>query len=289
MAPGAIIEYRWTVSHEEAFARYLPLPLQLDIPVEQVTYHVKPLEIPRFPYRMRSMPFNCHLPDFKPEPNGYYGMTAQNIPAFKPEPQIPPEDSLKQWILIYYEEEKNLNPDQYWKSVGRTLYQEYKAKVKVNADTRDIAETATAGAKTDEEKLEKLLLYCRHNLKDINGDEITTEERNKLKANNTTADTLRTGKGTYRDIELVFAALATAAGFEARPAYLPDRSEFLFHNSIPLLYFMRSYDIAVQVNGKWKFYDVANRNLPPGILRWPQQGVQALIADPKDPPSKSHL
>jgi hypothetical protein len=46
---------------------------------------------------------------------------------------------------------------------------------------------------------------------------------------------------------------------------------------------MSSYDIAVQVNGKWKFYDVANRNLPPGVLRWPQQDVQALIADPKNP------
>jgi hypothetical protein len=283
VVPGAIIEYRWTTSHDESLARYLPLPLQLDIPVDRVTYHLKPVQDPVvFHYRMRSLPFNCKMSEFKAEPNGYYSTTAENIPAFKPEPQMPPEDFLKQWVLIYYEED-NSSADKYWTSVGRKFYQDYKKQIKVNGDVKRIAETVIAGAKTDDEKLEKLLLYCRQNLKDIYGDEITTEERNKLKANLTTADTLRTGKGTAEDIQLAFAALATAAGFDARPAYLPDRSEFLFNKAIQTFYFMRTHDIAVQVNGKWKFYDVANRNIPPGVLRWQEQAVDSLIADPKSP------
>ncbi|HEX4231062.1 MAG TPA: DUF3857 domain-containing protein [Bryobacteraceae bacterium] len=283
VVPGAIIEYRWTSSHDESLARYLPLPLQLNIPVDRVTYHLKPVQDPViFPYRMHSLPFNCKMSEFKAEPNGYYTTTAENIPAFKPEPQMPPEDFLRQWILIYYEEDDR-TADNYWTSVGRKFYQDYKKQMRVNGEVKQIAETATAGAKTDDEKLDKLLIYCRQNLKDINGEEITTEERNKLKANLTTADTLRTGKGTAEDIQLAFAALATAAGFDARPAYLPDRSEFFFNKLIQTFYFMRTHDIAVQVNDNWKFYDVANRNLPPGVLRWQEQAVDALIADPKKP------
>ncbi|HEX4808237.1 MAG TPA: DUF3857 domain-containing protein [Bryobacteraceae bacterium] len=283
IVPGAIIEYRWSVTRDESFARYLPLPLQLDIPVEQVTYHVKPLVTPYFPYLMRSIPFNCKTDGFKAESNGYYSMTVRNVPSFQREPQMPPEDFLKQWILIYYEENKNLSGDKYWNFMGKQLYQEYKVKMKVNGDVKQIAEAAMEGAKTDDEKLEKLLLYCRKNLKDVNGDEITTQERNKLKANVTTADTLRAGRGTYYEIELAFAALATAAGFDARLAYLPNRGDFFFSKSILSTYFLNTYDIAVQVNGKWKFYDVANRNLPAGVLRWQEQGVAALVTDPKEP------
>ena len=283
VAPGAIIEYRWTSYRDESLYRYLPLDLQLDIPVDQVTYHLKPINDPMiFPYHMRSLPFNCHAVDFKPEPNGYYATTIRNIPSFKPEPQMPPEGFLKQWILVYYEEDFQ-NGDKYWNTVGRKFYQDYKKQLKVNGDVKEIAATSIAGAKTDDEKLEKLLLYCRKNLKDINGDEITTEERNKLKPNLNSADTLRAGKGTAEDIQIAFAALATAAGFDARPAYLPDRSEFLFNKAIQTFYFMRSHDIAVQVNDKWKFYDVANRNIPPGVLPWQEQEVQSLIADPKNP------
>jgi hypothetical protein len=283
VTPGAIIEYHWNQFRDEGLERYLPLSLQLDVPVDQVTYHVKPVNDPMlFHYHMRSMPINCQVGEFKPEGNGYYVTTARNIPAFKPEPQMPPPDFVKQWILVYYDEDDR-NPDGYWNSIGRQYYQEYKKKLKVNGDVKQIAEATIAGAKTDDEKVEKLLLYCRHNLKDINGDEITTQEKDKLKLNFTTADTLRRGKGTSDDIQFAFAALATAAGFDARPAYLPDRSEFLFNKKFQTSYFMRAHDIAVQVDGKWKFYDVSSQNLPPGVLRWQQQGVEALITDPKTP------
>jgi hypothetical protein len=64
------------------------------------------------------------MSDFKAEPNGYYSTTAENIPAFKTEPQMPPEEFLRQWVLVFYEED-NRDADNYWTSVGRKFYQDY--------------------------------------------------------------------------------------------------------------------------------------------------------------------
>jgi hypothetical protein len=48
-------------------------------------------------------------------------------------------------------------------------------------------------------------------------------------------------------------------------------------------YFLNSFDIAVNVGGKWQFYDVTNPAVPGGQLRWQEQGVYALVTDGKHP------
>jgi hypothetical protein len=47
-------------------------------------------------------------------------------------------------------------------------------------------------------------------------------------------------------------------------------------------FFLNSYDIAIKLNNKWRFFDISNLNLPAGVLSWREEGVLALIADPKD-------
>jgi len=89
--------------------------------------------------------------------------------------------------------------------------------------------------------------------------------------------------GTGRDIHLLFAALATSAGFEARPAALSDRSDTFFDAGFPDDYFMIARDVAVQVNGEWRFFDPAQPFVPYGMLRWQEEGIAALVSDPKDP------
>ncbi|HEY3939035.1 MAG TPA: DUF3857 domain-containing protein [Bryobacteraceae bacterium] len=281
--PGSIIEYRWTNNVGEFISRYIPLEVQSEFPVDEVTFHIKPVSgtFVQWP-TMRFMPFGCNPGEPKPEMGGFFMLTLHNVPAFHEEPWMPPALSAKQWILIYYEENTNSGRDKYWTSLGRQLYGEYSSKVKVNGAVKDIAREVIAGAASDDEKLDDLAAYCRKHLKDIHGDEISTEEREKVKKeHNTTADTLRLEEGTSMDINLAFAALAQGAGYEARLARISDRATFLFNPAFQSRFFLNAYDIAVNVNGKWKFYDVANRDVPPGVLRWQEQGVYALITGPK--------
>ena len=90
--------------------------------------------------------------------------------------------------------------------------------------------------------------------------------------------------GTGEDIDLLFAALATAAGFEARMAHLADRSDIFFSprafEYLLNMYFMRSYNIAVRIGNDWRFFDPASTYIPFGMLRWQEEGGQAFIVDP---------
>ena|SRR5579875_559363 len=282
--PGAVIEYHWTRNVGEFISRYMPLDVQSEYPVRELVFHLKPVSSQWVQWpNMRTMNFLCNPDKIAIEAGGFTAITLHNIPAFQEEENMPPEYSSKAWILVYYEENTNTGKDKYWKSLGRELYANYSSKVKVNGEARSLASELTQGATSDEDKVVRLFEYCRKNLKDIHGDQITTQQREGAKENRTTADTLARRAGTVRDINFAFAALASAAGFDARLAVLSDRSTFLFNPIFQSAYFLNSEDIAVKINGSWKFYDVTERTVPPGQLRWQEQGVLALITDPKDP------
>src|SRR5260370_10715824 len=53
--------------------------------------------------------------------------------------------------------------------------------------------------------------------------------------------------------------------------------------SLPDKYFIQTYDIAVRVGETWRFYDPASTYVPLGMLRWQEEGEQALLSDPKEP------
>ena len=282
--PGAIIEYRWTRNVGEFISRYLPLDVQSEFPTDEVTFHIKPVSSQYVAWpTMRYLPFGCSVERGGTDREGFTTLTVRNVPAFYEEPFMMPEYNVKQWVLVFYEENSKNNIDQYWKVLGREAYADYSQKVRVNGEVKEIAATVVAGAKTDSEKILRLAEYCRKNLKDVNGRTITTQEREESKANRTTIDTLKRGTGTAQEINYAFAALATAAGFEARLAKLADRGTFLFDPAMRSAFFLNTYDIAVNVNRQWKFYDVANPNLPTGVLSWHEQGIPALIIDPKEP------
>ena len=280
--PGSIIEYQFTKNEGEIISRYRHLEVQSDFPVDEVAFFVKPLPAEYYP-AMRLMPFGCVPERGSMTNDGYDVIRVSNVPAFHDEPASPPQWSAKQWILIYYEENSKTGKDKYWTSLGKDRYNETSRQIKVNGEIKDLAARLTAGAATDEARLNKLLEYCRTQIKNFNGDEITTAQLDKGKANKTTIDTLRRQQGSSVDISYAFMALAQAAGFDARRADLSDRSTFFFSPAMQSAYFLNSFDIAVNLSGKWRFYDVTNPALPGGQLRWQEQGVYALITDPKQP------
>ena len=281
--PGSIIEYKYTQSEGEITQRYRPLDVQSEYPVDLVTFYLKPLYSPYFAYpAMRYMPFGCRPERGQPTRDGFDVLTVRNVPAFHEEPYSPPQYSAKQWILVYYEENSK-NKDKYWTALGKDRYHEHNEMVKVNGELKSIANEIISGATTDDEKLGKLVEFCRTHIKDVKGDEITTAELDKAKANRNTLDTIKRKEGDDLDIQMAFLALARAAGYDARRADLSDRATVLFTPSMESAYFLNAFDIAVNVNGNWKFYDVTNPSLAPGQLRWQEQGVYALITDPKEP------
>ena len=282
---GSIIEYRWKEVRNDRLANYVRLYFQRDVPVQLVKYYIKPLSLPGFEYGMRAQTFNGQASPFTKEKDGFYSVSMSNVPAFHEEPRMPPEDAVRPWMLIYYSPDTKLEGEKYWQDFGKRTYEEYKSRMKVGDEVKTTAATTIAGAVTPEEKLERLFEFCRSKIKNVNDDAsgLTSEDRAKLKENKTPADTLKRSMGTGTDIDMLFASLAIAAGFDARVVRMSDRSDTFFSKTFPDDYFIQAYDIAVKVGDEWRFYDPASTYVPLGMLRWQEEAQDALLADPKQP------
>jgi len=278
--PGCIIEYRWREVRVRTDADNVRLQFQRDIPVQRVQYSIKPMSYENASFNALTL----HGPDSKwvKEKGGYYSTTMTNMPAVYEESRMPPEDEVKTWTLVFYQQATNeKNADKYWLDLGKNFYERTKSLLKPNDEVKELAKSLTESAKTDDEKIANLFDFCRYKIKSTKG--LTPDERAKLKDNKTPSDTLKRGIGTGGDIDLLFAALANAAGFDARIVLAPDRGDIFFDKSLPNAYFMRPQNIAVNVGGTWKFFNPGYNYIQLGMLRWQEEGQQSLITDPKNP------
>src|ERR1044072_4367496 len=204
--PGAIVEYKWKEVVQNSSANNLRLQFQRDIPVQSITYRIKPARDVFFDVR----PFNMPKFEFKKEKGGYQTTTVTNMRAFHEEPMMPPEDSVRAWAMVRYSGLAFLS---YYILAG-TLYYGLDSFLKVDDQIKKKAAEITLNAKTPEEKLEKIFEFCRTNIKntnDINAG-FSDDKIEKLKANKKPSDTLKRGVGPGIDINLLFATLAKAAG-----------------------------------------------------------------------------
>lgn len=292
--PGAVIEYRWRERVEGLATDHIPLQFQLDIPVRLVRYHLKAQSSVRANFGL--VPFNYGEVQPVDESKGYHAVQLTNVPAFVREPYMPPDNQVRSWVLAFYQAISSRPDSDYWADFGRGMYQVFKPLFTPNGEMRQTAATVVSGAPTDLEKLRRLFDYCRTKIKNSSNESVTAEERAAAARNKNPADTLKRGVGNGLDIDVTFAALANAAGYDARLALLPDRSYSFFNRNIKTPYFLRRYEVAIRLGDGWRFFDPANTYANFGMLRWQEEGEAALVSDPKaglfvntplSPPEKS--
>jgi hypothetical protein len=281
---GDIVEYRYREHRDNEVAAYMRLYFQRDLPMWRVTYHLKPLDIPWAPFGMRSMTFGFESKPFQKEPDGYYATSMVNMPAFREEAYMPPEDQLRAWMLIYYEEDKKIDAEKYWKETGKSDYAAFKQHIGADGLVKRTAAELVSGLDKPEEKLAALDLFCRTKIQNASSaaSHMTAEQRKAVKENHSPGDTLKQKAGRFMDIDYLFAALATAAGFDARMARVPNRADTFFDRRRPTTYFIDEFSVAVKVGDEWRFYDPTSRYLEPGMLLWQEEGQAALVSDPKE-------
>ena len=299
--PGSIVEYRWREVCHKSNAYVLQLYFQRDIPIQQIKYYIKHPSDPELLRRMQVLTFNAPNTPLVREDNHFSSLTMTNVPAFHKEPEMPPEDQVRPWMLLYYVD-PFYSTSTFWRETSKAVYERNKSKMKVDKEIRKVALETIAEAATHEQKLERLYDFCRTKVKNVNGDALVLDvhERNKLKENKSPSDTLKQGVGTGHDISILFSSLANAVGFDARLALLGDRSSLLSNRNLPFvtsLIYMNSYNVAVRVGDQWRFFDPAGTYIPNGMLRWQEEAMDALVSDPNreifvrtplSPPEKSN-
>jgi len=283
---GDIIEYQWREFTDNSFAQYIRLHFQRGIPVWRITYHVKPSALAaRAGLIMQSHSVRADNSPFESEGRGFYRTSVENAPAFKEEAYMPPEDQVRAWSLLYYSKPSKTDPERFWKDYGKKQYGAYQREMKADGTVKAKAAELTADAANDAEKTQLILDYCvgeiRRKYHDRGG--FSSEEQDDFKANRGPGDTIKKGVGTGFDVNMLFGALASAAGLEVRVARVPRRDDLFFDPNFLNPYFLNSSVMAVQIDGEWRFYDPQSPYVEPGMLSWPEEGVQVLVTDPKNP------
>ena len=280
--PGAVIEYRWK-EIRGAVSYYQRLQLSREIPAQLVVYHIKPVPAPELV--LHGQTFNSQNQPFKKESNGFYVTSASNIPSFKEEPRMPPENSVRPWMLLYYTKDTNDEPEKYWKDYGRNEFNLHKAMIKISDEVKAAASEAVGNEADPEKKLKRIFDYVRTKIKNAYDDRLnlTPDDIKKIKENKNSGDTIKRGEGSSHDINVLFAAMAMAAGFDARIANLPRKSDIIFPKWFTDDYFMRTENVAIKLGDSWRFFDPASRYTTFGMLSWEEEGQPVLISDSKEP------
>ena len=160
-----------------------------------------------------------------------------------------------------------------------------KDEIKVNDEVKTAVAGIIASATTPEEKLERIYDFCRTKIKNTDDDAsgLTDEEKKKAKENKSAADTLKRKMGTGGNIDMLFAALARAAGFDARPAVSGNRDDFFFSAGVANGALLGSSFVAVRIGDGWKFFSPSEMYTSFGMLGWPEEGQDTLVTDAKEP------
>jgi hypothetical protein len=276
--PGGMIEYRWREVYPGASAQHLKLYFQREIPVRNVTYYFRPFS------GMQAMPFRLGDSKFVKDKDGFFKMAMSNMPAVHEEAQMPPDKEVRAWLFLYFSEETKVDRDKYWMNYGRHAFEVNKDGMKVSDEVKSALPGIIGDAATPEEKLQRIYDFCRTKIKNVtHAPGMTEDEKKKFKENKSAGETLKRGIGNSANIDLLFAALAKAAGFDVHLALSGNRDDLFFDKGLVNSYFLGSSFIAVHVGDRWEYFSPAELYTPFGMLSWTEEGQDVLVTDTKEP------
>ncbi|HSE98066.1 MAG TPA: DUF3857 and transglutaminase domain-containing protein, partial [Blastocatellia bacterium] len=281
---GSIIEYRYRQTYPQGF-RYFALDLQSELFTRELHYRIQPQAASRLDVRW--VTFNARdARKFAPTWDGTYDIKARDITAFRREPLMPPELTVKVWGWLYYSDELETNPDKYWRSYSQRMYDRARAETNPSGAIKRVIESITLSTDGPQEKIARIYNYVQNEIRNLGFRDTRDEESEgarEFKRNNNADETIRRRYGTPREINRLFIAMLRAAGLDARVAEVTTRDENFFHRSFPDSFqFNGELAAFVSGDGSIQFYDPGTPFCPLGMLSWEKEAVTALVYDRRD-------
>jgi hypothetical protein len=289
--PGVIVEYKYRETFKDAWGNGMKLVFQHDIPLQKITFHIRPQKGYKLNPSFFNMPQTALVED--PEEKGFFVASLRDVPAYKVEPNMPPEDEVKKWAWVAYSA-RDL-------SIWRNVYQRYSPWLTTYASPTDLikkkAAELTLNAGTDDEKLRRIYDYVQKEIRNVDYDRLLTEKEQDDLDHDHAEDTIKRRMGNTIYVELLFASLAKAAGYEVNLVFTGDRSEAFFSpDKYPFSSFVHLASVAVKVNAEWKYFNASTPFIPYGSSIWDHEGVIAMLVGeqgflwrhlPVSPPERS--
>lgn len=278
---GCILEYNyWFYGYDET-SDYDHIEVQRDFPIERLELRVHPLSLSGLNLQMMSISFNLPPVAFVDEGQDQYLATLTDVRAFHAEPEMPAEDQVKSWILVYYTQRPEPSASDFWRGFSQRNYSSFHASTTPNGPIRDgLAKIPHQGGSDD--RLRDIFEWCQTRIGNLTTDTTRSlTERSKTTVSVLPEETLQRGYGRPSEVALLFGALARAAGFETRPAFINSSRTSSLNLAFGQSYFLDARCVAVATHGGWRFLfpgvpGIAYGEIPEGL-----EGRHAVIADPE--------
>ena len=287
---GSIIEYRYTINLPERYVEARTIwPMQGDLYTVKARYRFRPYQgvvitptewtslVPhsRVAYAYLNQ-VDANIPEKKNQ--NLMELEVHDVPPFEAEEYMPPELDYKPVLIFYYGGRELASPDKYWQDIGK-LWSDWIEKFIGNYKEVREAATQAIGSETDPEtKLRKL--YARaQQVRNLSYERERTQEEEKkenLKRAGTSAEVLNHGYGSSWGINMLFVALARAAGFEAYALGASDRDELSFTKELLFPEQFYAPQTLIKMDGKDLMLSPGTPFCPFGLLRWKNTSVPAL-------------
>src|SRR5215469_2067841 len=275
---GSIIEYAYTIRWKDKLPNYVRNPsgysfqqgwtipsttwtIQRELFARHAVFILRPVKNGRLGWS------GVRVPDGPSwQPDGTVRMEKANIYALEQEDFMPPESTLTSRIFLYYQVGYLGN---YWRDWGQTRAQMADKYLEKTKFLEHEANLIAPPSEAPESRLRKL--YARvQQIRNISYDNKTDKElRSEHLADNKDAeDAYRHGYGDGNEINLLFTALARAAGFDASIVEGASRDSGFFDEKLLDATQLNSMVVQVRLNGKNLYLDPATRFCPYGFLPW---------------------
>ena len=282
LAPGDIVEFQWERRMSEIWAFWQSHGsfCQMPVPVREYTFSVD-----RYPTDYQILWENCPGAELKRTKAGGNLVAVRNLPPFEAEADMPPEHDFRAWIIVVPNDGSH-GTDEQWQRVSEAWDDEFSVRTRPGHSVKAMAAKLIAGATSDAEKIRRLYEFCQKEVVNFAWNDSpelqAAKRRNEEDAyGQSPNETLKKRRGAAGEIDDLFAALARAAGYEVKLARNASRTD-LFNIQIPNGWnFLHRKLIAVRVGERWQYFAPGQYWTPFGMLNWRDEGVTALLCDPK--------
>lgn len=283
LAAGDIVEMQWAQTIPVKSFSYYFWYCQSAIPTREYIFDVvNSVEA----YDL--LAFNVEKAELK-RINDFHGrLEMRDIPPFEEEDYTLPMRDVRGWFMLFYTS-KYMS----WSSTGDvwergSAYdaENFRLSTRPNAAMKAKVAELTQGSANDEEKLQKLYQFCQTAISNLSYFDNPELQKAKKKLDDadrepSASDIFKRGSGYRRHINLLFASLAQAAGFEVRLAQSASRDQTLKVKNSRGWLFMSDALVAIRQGEAWRFFSPGDYYMPFGLLRYTNELTPVLVCDEK--------
>ena len=199
---------------------------------------------------------------------GRYTFDVIDVPAIPSEDWMPPLNSLNWKVEFYYTQ--YTSGSEFWQSEGKHWAKEADRFAEPTKTLKEAAAQMVAPGDTDEQKARKIYdaVMKLENTSFTREKSAAERKKENLKQIKDAEGAWNEKSGSADNLALLYVALARAAGLQAWPMQVVDRSHAIFDPNYLSTYQLDDYVVVLKNGDKEIFLDPGQKMCPFGLLHW---------------------